>query len=256
MCRPEHFEVSYAINPWMDPTVQVDASKAVREWEGLRETYAQLGHEVHLIEGAPGLPDMVYTANGGFTCDGLAYGTRFTHAERQPETALFNAWFEDHGFRLHEAAYTNEGEGDLLLVGDAVLAGHGFRTDPRAHEELGSLIDREVVSLRLVDPRFYHLDTCLTHLGDSIAYYPDAFDAASRAELARRFPDALTVGEDVAAVLGLNCFADGEDIVVSPKAGPYLTQLRERGWRVHTREVPELVLGGGSIKCSTLRLRR
>lgn len=256
MCRPEHFEVSYAINPWMDPEKGASAEKAVAEWEVLRATYEELGHTIRLIDGPKGLPDMVYTANGGFVIDGIAYLPKFTYAERQGETPLFGEWFEANGFEVREAKHINEGEGDIILVGDTILAGHGFRTSLESHQEVEQIFDREVVSLKLVDPRFYHLDTATTVLGDTIAYLPDAFDEPSRKEIERRFPDAIAVTEETAAVLGLNCFAEDGTIVVSSKAGPYLGQLEKAGWNIRNVDLPELLLGGGSIKCCTLRLRR
>ncbi len=78
MCRPEHFEVSYAINPWMDVTQGVDRELALRQWETLRRTYLDLGHEVELIEPEPGLPDMVFAANGGLVFEGRAWGRAST----------------------------------------------------------------------------------------------------------------------------------------------------------------------------------
>ncbi len=256
MCRPEFFEVSYAINPWMDPTKGAEAAQAVREWEVLRSMYEELGHTIHLVDGGEGLPDMVYTANGGFVIDNIAYLPKFTYAERQGETPLFGDWFESQGFDVRPAQHTNEGEGDIILVGDTILAGHGFRTSLESHKEVQEIFDREVVSLRLVDDRFYHLDTATTVLGDTIAYLPEAFDDASRKEIERRYPDAIRVTEETANVLGLNCFAEDGTIVVSSKAGPYLNQLAAAGWNVRTVDLPELLLGGGSIKCCTLRLRR
>lgn len=255
MCRPDHFSVDYTINPWMDPDHPVDVSAALAQWDDLRRTYETHGINVELIEPVADLPDMVYTANGGFTFDGVAYGARFMYEERVGEGPAFMEWFDRHGFRVHAPSYVNEGEGDLLMVGDVVLAGHGFRTDPRSHAELSRIIDCEVVSLRLVDPHFYHIDTCMTVLGDNIAYYPGAFDESSCQELRRRYPDAVIVGEDVASTLGLNCYSFDDTIVVSPRAGVFRDQLREVGYTVVDAEVPELVLGGGSIKCCTLRLR-
>ena len=85
MCRPEHFTVSYRINPWMDPTRPVDRDRAVRQWEALRATYERLGHTVELLDPVPGLPDMVFAANGGLVVGGRALGARFTHPQRTAE---------------------------------------------------------------------------------------------------------------------------------------------------------------------------
>ncbi|WP_372595517.1 dimethylarginine dimethylaminohydrolase family protein, partial [Actinotalea sp.] len=149
MCKPTFFEVSYEINPWMDTTVATDADLAVAQWETLRETYLSWGHTVELIDPVAGLPDMVYAANGATVIDGLVYSAKFRYPERQPEGPLYQKWFADAGFVTHTAAETNEGEGDILKVGDDILAGWGFRTDIASHAELAGLTGRTVVSLEL-----------------------------------------------------------------------------------------------------------
>jgi N-dimethylarginine dimethylaminohydrolase len=260
MCRPEHYTVAYRINPWMNPEDPTDTAVALGQWQQLHDAYVALGHEVELIDPLPGLPDMVYAANGGFTLDGVAYTARFTYPERQPEGPAYGDWFRDHGFRVHEAQEVNEGEGDFLLVGDAILAGTGFRTSIESHAELAGVTGREVVTLRLVDPRFYHLDTALAVLDPAgadanIAYLPEAFDGPSRAELARRYPDAIEVGIEDARWLGLNSISDGRNVVIASRAVGFEASLRERGYTPIGLDLAELLLGGGGVKCCTLELR-
>ena len=177
MCRPEHFAVAYAINPWMRPGIAVDVELAVAQWEVLRRTYLDLGHRVDLIDPVPGLPDMVYAANGATVVDGVVYGARFRYAQRAPEAAAYRGWFRASGFgEVVVPEFVNEGEGDLLVAGPAILAGSGFRTDPCAHAEAARVLRREVVPLQLVDPRFYHLDTALAVLDETtVAWLPEAF---------------------------------------------------------------------------------
>ncbi|OCI30621.1 dimethylarginine dimethylaminohydrolase family protein [Oerskovia enterophila] len=167
MCRPTYFTVSYEINPWMDRARPVDTALAVSQWERLRDVYLDLGHQVDLIEPEPGLPDMVYAANGATVVDGLVYSALFRHPERAPEGPAYLKWFADRGYVTHSADHVNEGEGDLLVAGDVVLAGTGFRTEVSAHQEAADLWGREVLTLELVDPRFYHLDTALVVLRGS-----------------------------------------------------------------------------------------
>lgn len=257
MCRPEHFTVSYRINPWMHPEDPTDTSLAVRQWEELYRVYRDLGFTVELIDPVPGLPDMVYAANGGFTLDGIAYGARFQYDERGPEGPAYMAWFRDHGFEVAEPVSINEGEGDFLLVGDRILAGTGFRSDAASHDELRRLFGREVVTLRLVDPSFYHLDTAIAVLDErNIAYLPSAFDDASRAVIQELYPDAVTVADADAAVLGLNSFSDGRHVVIASRAVGFERSLRERGYVPIGVDLSELLLGGGGVKCCTLELRR
>ena len=261
MCTPEHFTVSYRINPWMHPEDPTDTSLAVQQWRVLYQTYLDLGFEVHLIAPIDGLPDMVYAANGGFVLDGIAYGARFQYPERAAEGPAYMQWFGDNGFEVREPVSTNEGEGDFLLVGDTIFAGTGFRSDAASHDELRAIYGREVVTLTLVDPSFYHLDTALAVLDSaggpgSIAYLPKAFDPASRAILEERFPDAIHVNDADAAVLGLNSFSDGKNVIIASRATDFERQLRERGFTPIGVDLSELLLGGGGVKCCTLELRR
>jgi N-dimethylarginine dimethylaminohydrolase len=263
MCRPDHFTVSYKINPWMDPAEPTDTAKAVAQWQVLYDTYVGLGHDVHLIDPIEGLPDMVYAANGGFVVDGKAYGALFTYPERQPEGPAYMDWFRDAGFEVAVPGEINEGEGDLLLVGDVVLAGTGFRTSTRSHDEVARVFGREVVGLTLVNPAFYHLDTAVAVLDpepvdgrQNIAYLESAFDAPSLEILRERFPDAILVDEQDAAILGLNSYSDGCNVVIAARATGFERQLRERGYNPIGVDLSELLLGGGGVKCCTLDLRR
>ena len=263
MCRPDHFTVSYRINPWMHPEAPTDTSLAVRQWEVLYQTYLDLGFDVRLIDGIDGLPDMVYAANGGFVLDGIAYGASFTYPERQPEGPAYMDWFGANGFDVRVPESVNEGEGDFLLVGDVILAGTGFRSDTGSHEELARIFGREVVSLELVNPSFYHLDTAVAvldpqpgHENPNIAYLPSAFNETGLAILRERFPDAILVNEEDAAVLGLNSFSDGYNVVIASRAKDFERQLRERGYNPIGVDLSELLLGGGGVKCCTLELRR
>ena len=257
MCRPEHFAVEYAINPWMDVTSGTDRDLAVRQWENLRQTYLALGHEVELIDAEPGLPDMVFAANGGLVIEGHALGARFTHAERRAEGPAYLRRLGTLDLKaVTEPVHVNEGEGDFLVVGDLVLAGTGFRTDPGAHTEVQELFGVPVISLQLVDPRFYHLDTALAVLGDSdVAYYPEAFSPGSRAVLQRLFPDAILASEADAVVLGLNAVSDGRNVVLPAAATDLAEQLRARGWNPVGVDLSELLKAGGSVKCCTLEIR-
>jgi N-dimethylarginine dimethylaminohydrolase len=262
MCRPDFFTVVYRINPWMDPALPTDTSLAVQQWETLYKTYIDLGFDVRLIDPIDGLPDMVYAANGGFVLDGIAYGASFTHPERQPEGPAYMEWFGANGFEVREPENINEGEGDFLLVGDSILAGTGFRSASNSHEELGRIFGREVVTLTLTNPNFYHLDTAIAVLdpqpgfeNPNIAYLPNAFDGASLEILRERFPDAVIVNEEDAAVLGLNSFSDGLNVVIASRATDFERQLRERGYNPIGVDLSELLLGGGGVKCCTLELR-
>ncbi|MCT9933674.1 amidinotransferase [Planotetraspora sp. A-T 1434] len=256
MCRPEFFTVSYSINPWMDPDAGADTARAVQQWESLRQAYESLGHTVSLIDAVDGLPDMVFAANGALVVEGRVYGARFAHAERVSEGPAYLRWFAERGFETLEASFTNEGEGDYLTLDEMILAGTGFRTDVAAHMEAQEFLGRPVVTLRLVDPRFYHLDTALFPLdGRNVAYYPEAFSAGSRKVLERLFPDALIASAADAEVLGLNAVSDGRNVVLNAEATGLALELKRRGYEVVPVDLSELRKAGGGPKCCTLEIR-
>jgi N-dimethylarginine dimethylaminohydrolase len=256
MCRPTHFDVVYAINPWMEPTKPTDPGLAAEQWERLRSLFHGLGHEVELVDPLAGQPDMVFAANGATVVDGRVLAARFRHPERAAEGPAFGAWFSERGYDVRPAEHVNEGEGDLLVVGDLILAGSGFRTTRRAHAEAEEFFGRTVVGLTLVDPRFYHLDTALGVLDDDeIMYYPPAFAPESRRRLEELFPTAVRAGRADAEVLGLNAVSDGRHVVLPSAATGLKEQLWARGYLPIGVDLSELLKAGGGVKCCTLELR-
>jgi N-dimethylarginine dimethylaminohydrolase len=257
MCRPTYFDVTYSINPWMDPSRLTSTRVALAQWKRLHDTFVELGHDVRLIEPVPGLPDMVFAANGAIVMDGKVLVARFRYRQRVDESAAYLDWFRRGDWSaVRQAEYVNEGEGDFLCVGKEILAGTGFRSDLRAHDEVREFFGRPVVSLTLVDPRFYHLDTALAVLGDGeVMYYPAAFSPESRANLAELFPDAILADEADAAVFGLNAISDGRNVVLPRQAVGLAAQLRERGYTPIGVDLTELLKAGGGVKCCTLELR-
>ncbi|MFH0518986.1 dimethylargininase [Streptomyces sp. M41] len=257
MCRPSHFDVHYSINPWMHPDKPVDTELALAQWENLRALYEELGHTVEVIEPLAGLPDMVFAANGATVVDGKVLGARFRHAERTAEGPAYLDWFRGRGFtELLWPEYINEGEGDYLLAGRRLLAGTGFRTDPRSHAEAQEFFGVPVTGLTLVDPEFYHLDTALAVLSDTeVMYYPAAFTPGSRAVLRELYPDAILATDADAAVFGLNAFSDGRNVLLPQAATHLIDELRDRGFAPRGVDLSELLKAGGSVKCCTLELR-
>jgi len=256
MCPPAFFGVEYRINPWMDPARPVDRARAVAQWEAVVDAYTAAGDEVVTVEPVPGLPDMVFAANAGIVAGGRVLLSRFRHPERAGEEQAYDTAFRALGFTdVTPASYVNEGEGDYLRVGGLVLAGSGFRTDPRAHDEVAEFLGLPVVALDLVDERFYHLDTTLAVLDDDlVAYWPPAFSPRSAGTLRELFGDAVIATEGDAVAFGLNATSDREVVVLSGTATGLAASLRERGFTTVGVDTSELQKAGGSVKCCTLEL--
>lgn len=265
MCPPRHFQLAYAINPYMRPGGRVDVGRAVAQWMNLRDVYRRLGHTVEEMEPLAGLPDMVFASNGAVVIGGRAVGSRYRYPQREGEAEALRAWLTRAGVvgwrggpivpPQGEDVFL-EGEGDVAVAGDALLLGTGFRSSPEAADELAEAFGHEVLVLELVDPRYYHLDVALTVLDDdTIAYHPDAFSADSQALLAERFPDAVLVDAADAEAFALNAVSDGCHVILPSAATGFAAQLAARGFEPIGVCMSELRLAGGGPKCCTLELR-
>lgn len=256
VCPPQHFDVVYSINPWMDPGVAVDRKLALRQWNNLTTALQGLEHRVEQVEPVAGLPDMVFAANAAMVIEGKALGANFISPERQPEAAHYEVWLKKSGFDVRPSTSKSEGEGDFVWVGGTLLAGTGFRTALSAHSEASEYFRKPVITLTLVDPRFYHLDTAMLVLDDeNIAYYPDAFSTASQNLLAEMFPSAVIATEEDAVAFGLNSVSDGRNVVMSPDAGSLIKAVEEQGYVPVLVHMSELRKAGGGAKCCILEIR-
>jgi len=261
LCAPRHFSVDYAINPWMESQIgAVDHARALAQWSALHARLSACA-DVELVEAQPALPDMVFTANAGLVRGAAAIVSRFRCAERRDEEAHFHAFFEGAGFRVapwpQDVCF--EGAGDALFDRGAPIlwAAHGFRSDRAAAPLLERLFDRRTLALRLVDPRFYHLDTCFCPLsGGWTMYYPGAFDANSRALIEAHVAPSRRVEIDETDALGFACNAveiDGRIFMNAASAG-LLSRLSAAGFRPEVTPLGEFLKSGGGAKCLTLKL--
>jgi N-dimethylarginine dimethylaminohydrolase len=255
MCPPSYFDVVYSINPWMDPSKPVDQRVAYLQWQRIYDVFVELGHQVELIAPLPGLPDMVYAANGATVLDGRVLVARFRHEERVAEAPAYLDWFGARRFEVRQADYVNEGQGDFLAVGGLLLAGRGFRSEQASHSETETFFSRTVIGLNLVQADYYHLDTALAVLDErTVMYYPAAFAPESQQILRKLYPDAILADDQDAAAFGLNAVSDGRHVVLPAGATNLAAQLREHGFEPIPADVSELLRGGGGVKCCTLEL--
>ena len=258
MCRPDHFGIHYEINPWMKIQRPADSGLALQQWERLVEVLTRdMGAEIALVDAAPGLPDMCFTANAGYVCDGAVVPSRFRHYERRREEPHFLRWFRENGLevRTMPEGPPFEGAGDALTCAGRIFAGYHYRTDVRAHAMLGEAFGFPVVSLQLVDRRFYHVDTCFCPLDENRAlYYPPAFDDYATRALAAHIPELIAVGPDDALHFGCNAVVVGDSVALNEPCSRLSGQLEELGYAVHAVSLGEFVKAGGSAKCLTLRL--
>ena len=255
MCRPDFYGIEYEINPWMRRQRPADQCRAASQWHALHQALTTLGVRVELVAPVAGLPDLVFTANAGLVHDGVAVLSNFRYPQRAGEQPVFRAWFESRGLRVVELppSLCFEGAGDSFIVGDRLFAGYPFRGDRAAHACIGRLVDKEPVSVELVDPCFYHLDTCFAPLNDDVAlYYPEAFSSTSRELLQRHFPDLIAVSSAEARRFACNVVVIGNTVVFNRGCPETEARLAERGYRCLPIPTSEFIKAGGSAKCLTL----
>jgi N-dimethylarginine dimethylaminohydrolase len=257
MCPPDYYGIEYEINPWMSLRVRSDPEESRRQWRALYETLLDLGVEVELLDPVPGLPDLVFTANAGLIFHDRFLSARFRFGVRQGETPHLDRWFAAHGFRVETLpdGMFFEGAGDALFCGEALFAGYRFRSDARGHQWIGTHLGVEALPLELVDPRFYHLDTCFCPLADGAAiYYPGAFDEYGRAVLRDRIPRLIEVSAGEATSFSCNAVVVGPTVVLNEGAPTLARDLERAGFAVRTVALSEFLKAGGSAKCLTFRL--
>ena len=261
MCPPEYFTVAYIINPWMHGNLRrIDNSVARHQWRALYDVLADRA-TVRLVNPQPSSPDMVFTANAGLVKARRFVVSRFRYLERQNEEPYFADWFMDRGYEVSfmPRDIPFEGAGDALFDrGEARLwMAHGHRSIEGARDLLAERVGVEAILLRLVDTRFYHLDTCFCPLeGGYLLYYPPAFDDASRAQVERRVPAArrIAVGEEDALAFACNAVNIDSTVVLNRATPALVRALGTKGFEVVQTPMSEFMKAGGSTKCLTLRL--
>ncbi|MBJ7901382.1 MAG: TIGR00300 family protein [Cyanobacteria bacterium RI_101] len=261
MCAPDHYDVDYVINPWMEGNIHKSSrERAVEQWRKLYYVIKERAM-VELVEPAKGWPDMVFTANAGLVLGSNVVLSRFFHKERQGEEPYFKAWFEGNGFTVYELPpdLPFEGAGDALFdrEGRWLWAGYGFRSELDSHPYIAEWLDTEVVSLRLIDERFYHLDTCFCPLsGGYLLYYPPAFDSYSNRLIEMRIPAAkrIIVAEPDAVKFACNAVNINQTVIMNQVSQDLKDRLGAAGFEVVETPLSEFLKAGGAAKCLTLRV--
>ena len=261
MCPPDFFSVDYVINPWMaghEDSFSLDRAK--QQWDRLHEKLGEFA-DIVTMDPQPDLPDMVFTANAGVVYGDKAIASHFMPHERRPEEPHFKKWFADNGYELLalDEKIGFEGAGDCLLDrgGPWMWTGLGFRTEIEAHAEISDFFDTEVVSIRLTDDRFYHIDTCFCPLtGGFLMYHPPAFDFNSRIAIESRVAPQkrIVVDTEDAGNFACNAVNIGNQVFLNKASGALKSQLTQVGFKVHEIELSEFLKAGGSAKCLTLKL--
>jgi N-dimethylarginine dimethylaminohydrolase len=257
MCAPAHYDIRYEINPWMKMKNRITPAKASAQWKALRRTLEGLGVTVQTIAQRQNCPDMVFTANAGVVSRKRFIPSHFRYAERQPEEPAFISYFRRRGFTIDDTARGRffEGEGDLLPYRDMYFGGFRFRSEIGAHEAVAKALGKRFIGLDLVQPRFYHLDTCFLPLDDrSVLYHPGAFDAYGRKVIRQFVEDPIAVSPADAQEFACNGIRIGRTVVLNKASRALKAAIAKRGYEAVETPTSEFMKAGGSVKCLLLRL--
>ncbi len=257
MCKPSHYDIDYEINAWMNKRIKADTLKAAVQWKKLHDTIAKLGAQIELIEPQPGWPDMVFTANAGLARDNKVLLSEFRYPERQGEKHYFKQWFIKAGFDILDtdpqtSEYFFEGEGDALFVKDTLFAGYGLRSDRAYYCNAEKLFEGAILYCELVDPYFYHLDTCFSPINGEIGiWWPEAFTKDSQKSMSEHL-ELLAIPEAEAKQFACNAVVIENNVIIP--SGCYETQklLEANGFKVYSCDMSEFIKSGGACKCLTM----
>ncbi len=260
VCPPDHYRIAYEINPWMHLEGQADPTVARVQWDALTAILEkECGVTLERMVPVAGLPDLVFTANGGVVMGRTAVLSRFRHPERRPEEPHFERWFRERGYQvehLPEGIFF-EGAGDFLGFEDVWFGGYRQRTDLRAYQFVGAFVGRRILPIELVDPRFYHLDTCFCPLsGGELIWFPPAFDRYGKAVIMDwvEGPRRIAVPEEEAVRFACNAVCVGRHVVLPEGCPVTMERLESFGYAPHAVGLSEFIKSGGAAKCLTLAL--
>ena len=261
MCPPEWYDVDYVINPWMAGNIHRSSrDKAFAQWRALYQHLLRIA-DVRLLQARAGSPDMVFVAHTALVQHGIAAISSFAHQQRHSEEEHLRHWFQDAGFLLWETPHETsfEGEGDALFDanGKHLWAAHGVRTCQRSHRHIADAWHTPVTSVHLIDPRFYHLDTCFAPLsGGYLLYFPGAFDAASleKIEAAYAPEKRIVVSEHEATMFCCSVINVGHHILMNVVDTDLPERLSRLGFHMTALQLSEFLRGGASAKGLALRL--
>jgi N-dimethylarginine dimethylaminohydrolase len=258
MCPPDFFGIEYEINPWMSLKNPADPKRAGKQWDRLFRLLTEtLAIPVELVAPRSGLPDLVFTANAGLAAGNKIWISNFRHEERRGEQAVFIDWFVRHGYETVEMSpdISFEGEGDFLWMGEHLFGGYPFRTDLSAHVLLSGALKCDLISLELIHPKFYHLDTCFCPLDSrSALFVPDAFSPGSLKILSATVENLIPLNPAESALFAANAIVTESAVVFQAGAEEIRKKIEREGFDVYPVDLSEFIKAGGSAKCLVLWL--
>jgi N-dimethylarginine dimethylaminohydrolase len=260
-CKPNHFQVEYQINPWMKPG-SVNQKLAMEQWQNLIDVYTQNGIEVEILDQTKDQPDMVFAADQGLIINSdskLIVMSNFKHLQRQGETKNYQNWFSQNGYQVEflPKELHFEGGGELIPWKGKYFIGSGLRNSEVTHHYLADKYDLEFIPLKLIDPKFYHLDTCFFVLNsDTAFYYPKAFSLESIEVLKSCFANLIEFSQVEVNGFAANSVVSGDLVFMQTGNSTFKHKIQSFGYQAIEVDISEFMKSGGGIHCLTFELER
>lgn len=269
VCKPIYYDLLYEINPWMCKDNSINKEKAMAQWNNFISTLSKFSN-IEIIDQAQDCPDMVFTANCGVITrnknnNKIFHPSVFYHKERQQERDHFIKWFDRVGYLICDAKNDEvvfEGRGDIIedQQKNIVWVGLGPRNygglEQYVHYRIYGNNDLFYLPLKLIDKRYYHLDTCFVILNDHVMYYPYAFDDLSIKLIEANYEKkSIEVTWIDAQDFVCNCvLVDEKNIVVHDISNALRKKLEQLGFVIHKCDVSEFLKAGGGLQCMVFEL--
>lgn len=254
ICPPTTFTLAYEINAWMNIKNSIEQTKANLQWETLKKLLTQTGAEITTIQGDT-YPDSVFIANAGLIIGNTFILSRFRHIQRQPEEKIWKEQFLKRGYRVIQPPENHyfEGAGDALFFRNTLIGGTGFRSTKNTYDWIKENCQIDTLSVELIDPYFYHLDTCFCPLTPDIALiYADAFSKESLEKIKTIGGTLIYVEKKEAHGFACNSICINKSVILPKGNVNTEKQLLKHGFNPIPTDMSEYIKSGGSVKCTTL----
>jgi N-dimethylarginine dimethylaminohydrolase len=265
LCRPDHYhwiDTNAIAHSTLSSTTVYDPVRAADQYQGLVYALEKAGVQTHYLKPSSHHPYQVYTRDSSQTTPWGPVLTQLRMPQRRGEYAsLLDFHLDQGGFWKYGTQGTFEG-GDIHIIrpGLLVIGYSGVRTDRTGAEEFASWFQAQRWEVRLQPfaEHFLHLDVLFCMVSDDLAVCcVDVLGEEFVDWLAARGIEVVQATYPEVMAMSCNLLALGDRRVISPLHSRRINaELRARGIEVFDPDLEMFALGGGSVHCMTMPLKR
>lgn len=225
----------------------IDATLANRQHQRYSERLQEVGCQVIALPDEPTLPDSVFVEDAALVFDELALLTRPGAESRRPEVESIAAALAPFRSLLRITAPGSVDGGDVLRLGKHVFVGLTTRSNRAAIEQMRAILAPHGYTVTGVSPTgCLHLKSAVTQVtANTLLLNPDWVNSET-------FPGWEILNVDPAEPHAANAVLVGETIIF-PTSYPRTQKiLEQKGIRVLSVDVSELIKAEGAVTCCSL----